>query len=125
MSNNFDIFKDKDIYSLCLFVLYKLTDIPEYTTLSELSYILDKDNMLKFCQYFGGSVIRVPTISELESTMSLLLLYQYVNIEGLSFDDAAKKLNYDNRKSRKLRNAYNKVCKVLKEYDIKPRKYHQ
>ena len=77
MSNNFDIFKDKDIYSLCLFVLYKLTDIPEYTTLSELSYILDKDNMLKFCQYFGGSVIRVPTISELESTMSLLLLYHF------------------------------------------------
>lgn len=118
---NFDIFKDKDIYSLCLFVLYKLTDVPEYSTISELSYVLDRENMLKFCQYFGGTTIRVPTLSELESTIQLILLYQHINIEGLSFEEAAKKLQYDNVKSRKLRNAYNKLCKVLNEYQIKPK----
>ena len=116
--SNTNIFKDKDIYSLCLFMLYKLTDIPEYSTVSELSYVLDRENMLKFCQYFGGATIRVPTLAEIESTMQLILLYQHVNIEHMSFEDAAKKLHYDNIKSRKLRNAYNRVCKVLNEYTI-------
>ena len=31
----------RDIYSLILLILYRLKEIPEYSTLSELVYILD------------------------------------------------------------------------------------
>ena len=47
--------KELDIYSLILFALFKLRDIPDYLVLSELVYVLDKDNLLKLCEYFGGS----------------------------------------------------------------------
>ena len=69
--------KSQDIYSLMLFALFKLKDVPEYSSLSELVYILDKDSLLKLCEYFGGMTIKIPTIKELESMVYLLLLYQF------------------------------------------------
>ena len=44
--------KDVDIYSLMLFALYKVKDIPEYATLSELAYILPR---LTSCYRMQGS----------------------------------------------------------------------
>lgn len=113
--------KDIDIYSLSMFTLYKLTEIPEYSTISELPYILDRDNMLKLCQYFGGRKIKIPTIEELHSMMYLLLLYQYVNIDNIEYDEAVKMIGYESRNLRQVKAAYTKLCKVLDKYDIKPR----
>ena len=36
-----------DVYSLLLFTLYKMHDIDEYSSLSELCYVLDNDNLIK------------------------------------------------------------------------------
>lgn len=115
------VFKDIDIYSLSMFALYKLSEIPEYTAISELPYVLDEDNMLKLCQYFGGRVIKIPTVEELHSLMYLLLLYQYVNIDGMSYDKAVELIGYESTSLRKVKSAYIKLCKVLKNYEIKPR----
>lgn len=117
----FASFKDTDIYSLSMFMLYKLKDIPEYTVLSELPYVLDKDNMLKFCQYFGGRTIKVPTVKELYSIMYLLLLYEYVNIEGMEYQEAIKLIGYDNNQLRSVKSQYNKLCKVLEDYNFNVR----
>ena len=67
MINKTDIttLKDIDIYSLSMFVLYKLTEIPEYSAISELPYVLDKDNMLRLCEYFGGRALTIPTADAL------------------------------------------------------------
>ena len=54
--------KEPDIWSLMLFVLYKVKDVPEFSGLSELAYIMDKKSFLKFCEYFGGCTIAVPKI---------------------------------------------------------------
>lgn len=113
--------KDIDIYSLSMFTLYKLTEIPEYSTISELPYILDRDNMLKLCQYFGGRKIKIPTVEELHSMMYLLLLYQYVNIDNIEYDEAVRMIGYESRNLRQVKAAYTKLCKVLDKYDIKPR----
>ena len=56
--------KEPDLYSLSMFTLYKLVDIPEYSSISELSYILDKTNLLKLCEYFGGTTIKIPTLND-------------------------------------------------------------
>ena len=64
--------KETDIYSLMMFVLYKMIDIPEYSSISELAFILDKDNLLKLCEYYGGTTIKIPTIQDLESIVNLI-----------------------------------------------------
>ena len=109
--------KDTDIYSLSMFALYKLTDVPEYSSISEMAYILDKENMLRFCEYFGGTTIKVPTVDELQSMMSLLLLYQYVNVEGMDYQEAVKLIGYSSKELRKVKLIYTQLCKVLDKYE--------
>ena len=85
-------FKETDMYSLILFTLFKIKDIPEYSTLSELVYILDKDSLLKLCEYYGGLTIKIPTIEDLEGLVYSLVLYEAVDIKQQSFDEALKEI---------------------------------
>ena len=110
--------KDIDIYSLSMFTLYKLTEIPEYSTISELPYILDRDNMLKLCQYFGGRKIKIPTVEELHSMMYLLLLYQYVKFDGIPYEDAVIQIGYKSSELRKVKSSYNMLCDILDKYNF-------
>jgi hypothetical protein len=116
---NFSKFKDKDTYSLAMFILYKLTNIPEYSINGELPYILDKKNLLNFCNYFGGRTIRVPTLTELYSIMNLILLYQYVKIDGMEYNEAISTIGYASSELKKVKAAFNALCKVLDKYDFK------
>ena len=68
--------KTKDVYSLILFILYKLKEDPKYSTLSELAYILDKDSLLNLCQYYGGLTITIPTIAEIDRVVNSIDLRQ-------------------------------------------------
>lgn len=119
------ILKDVDIYSLSMFALYKLTEVPEYSAISEIPYILDRENMLKFCQYFGGRTIKVPTIEELNSLMYLLLLYQYVNIEGIAYDTAIELIGYKSKNLRQVKTAYTELCKILDKYNIRAKNNYE
>ena len=107
-----------DIYSLMLFVLFKLKDTNEYSSLSQLSYILDKDSLLKLCEYFGGLTIKIPTIEELESIIYSLVLYQYVNIDGMDYDDAIKVIGHKSSQLRQVKSDYVKICSILDKYDF-------
>jgi len=109
---------EQDTYSLILFALFKLRNIPEYSTLSEMVYILDKEDILKLCEYFGGLTIKIPTIDELESIVYSLVLYQYVNIEGKSYDEAVKLIGHDSDEFRKVRADYEKISKILNQYNF-------
>lgn len=122
IKKDLSILKNADLYSLSMFMLYQLTDIPEYTVISELPYILDRENTLKLCEYFGGRTIKIPTIEELYSIMNLLLLYQYVNIDGIKYEDALKFIGYDSKDLRNVKHIYTKICEVLGKYDFKPKK---
>lgn len=110
--------KEVDIYSLVLFTLYKMKDVPEYSTLSELVYILDKGALLKLCEYFGGTTIKIPTIEELETLVYSLVLYQYVNIDGMNYDEACKIIGHKSSELRAVKTAYLKLCEVLSNYNF-------
>lgn len=110
--------KEMDIYSLILFSLFKLRDIPEYSTLSELAYILDKDNLLKLCEYFGGITIKIPTIDELESLVYSLVLYQYVDIDKMDYKDAINIIGHKSSDLRKVKSDYIKLKEILSKYTI-------
>lgn len=113
--------RDIDIYSLMLFALYKAKNIPEYASLSELVYILDKDSLLKLCEYFGGITVTIPTIEQLESLVYALVLYQYVNIEHMQYEKAVKLIGHDSKDLREVKSNYCKLCKVLEQYDFAKR----
>lgn len=111
--------KQTDIYSLLLFVLFKLRDVPEYSTLSELAYVLNKDNLLKLCEYFGGLTIKIPTIDELESMVYSLTLYQYINIENKSMQEALKLIGKPaNVDINTVKNDYLKIVEIMQEFSF-------
>ena len=113
--------KDTDIYSLILFALYKIHDLPEYSTLSEMAYLLDKESLLKLCEYFGGLTIKIPTVDELESLVYSLVLYQWVNIDGMSYDKAVEQIGCKSSELRAIKSQYLEMCKILDNYTFNPR----
>ena len=113
--------KDTDIWSLVLFALYKMRSIPEYSSLSELVYILDKPSVLKLCEYYGGMTIKIPTVEELEFLVYVLVLYQKVNIENIEYDTAVKEIGFKSSELRRVKSDYQKVCEVLDKYEFKTR----
>ena len=113
--------KNSDIYSLMLFVLYKVRDIPDYAALSELAYLLDKDSLLVLCEYYGGLTIRIPTISELEDMVKALLMYQFIDVENKSYEDALTIIGCESFEKRKLKSNYLKVKSVIDRYNFKIR----
>lgn len=121
IKNELSKLKTTDIFSLLLFILYKIRDVEEYSTISELAYVLDKENLLNLCEYFGGITIRIPTIDELESILNSLLIYQYVNIDGHSYNDAIKKIGFDSHQLRKIKKDYNNIVSILDKYTFKSR----
>ena len=114
-------FKDADMWSLILFALYKIKDLPEYSSISELAYVLDKENLLKLCEYFGGLKIRIPTIDELEELVYALVLYQHVNIDSMEYDEAVKMLGEKTSNFRSIKSSYEKICEILKNYEFSSR----
>ena len=121
IKQSLDNLKSADIYSMILFALYKLIDIPEYSALSELAYVLDRKNLLNLCEYFGGITIRIPTVDELTELTDALLLYQYVKIDKRDYDEAVNETGYKSSSLRTLKKNYNKICDILDNYTFKSR----
>jgi len=124
INDNLAKLNERDTYSLILFALFKLRDIPEYAALSELAYILDKDNLLKLCEYFGGLTLKVPTIEELESIVYSLVLHQRVNIDGDDYDKVVDEIGHKSSALRKVKSDYEKISKILEQYDFDRGKYN-
>lgn len=112
--------KDMDIISLLLFALFKLKESDEYSSLSELSYVLDKKNLLRLCEFFGGCTITIPTIDELETMLGGLLLYQYIDIDKMPVEEAMT-LADNKHQAKEIKAAYRAIKDVLTDYSISDR----
>lgn len=110
--------KVTDVYSLILFALYKIKDIPQYSTLSELAYVLDKDSFFKFLECFGGLTITIPTLKDFKLIVYGLMMYQFVNLEKMEFNEALEKLDITEYQSREVKETYLLICDILKEYNF-------
>lgn len=116
---NLDTLHLSDIYSLMLFVMYKLQDIPDYAALSELCYLLDGANLTRLLTYFSGKTLQVPTQEEFSNMSKALLLYQYINIDGHSLVDAQKKLENVTPKQRdQITELYVQILPIIRQYNI-------
>lgn len=108
-----------DIYTLMLFAMYKIQEIPDYAILSELCYLLDGSNLTRLLTYFAGRTIRFPTEEDFSVMANALLLYQYINIDGDSLTTAQSKLNTSSRKMQdKITELYLKLLPIMKQYNI-------
>lgn len=121
IKDNLSALTKKDIYTNALFILYKLADLPEYSVVSELAYILDKKSVLKLCEYFGGLTIKIPTIEEIEDVLYLLLVYQLINEEKKSFDEAFDLIAPKVYNVTKLKKQYSKLASILEDYEFTQR----
>lgn len=110
--------KERDIWSFLLFALFKIRNIPEYSGLSELAYILDKQNLINFCEYFGGLTIRVPKVEELETLLYALLVYQYTHVDKLDIDCAFNLIKDKSINQKEVRECYHKIVELLNDYDF-------
>ena len=108
-----------DIYSLMLFVLFKVQQIPEYALTSELCYLLDGANMTRLLTYFAGKTVTFPTESEMKVVTNALLMYQYINIDGETFTAAQNKLEKLSKKEKDaVTDLYVKLLPIMKQYNI-------
>lgn len=121
VETDFSALKDTDIYSLILFVLSRLSGEPDYAVLSEMVYILDKNSMLKLCEYFGGMTLKIPTIDEIETLVYALVMYEYIDIEKKSYDEALSLIKEKTSNLKLVQTDYGRLKQVLTEYDFKPR----
>ena len=112
INKELDKLTTSDIYSMMLFALYKVTDIPEYSSLSQLSYILDKDSLLKLCEFYGGLTIKIPTIEQLQTLLDGLLIFQLIDLENGDSDKVLEKFE------KASINAYFDIKDILKNYNF-------
>lgn len=119
IKQNLDSLHLSDIYSLMLFVLYKVQDIPEYAVTSELCYLLDGANMTRLLTYFAGKTVTFPTASEMSIVTNALLMYQYINLDGETFTAAQNKLTGLTKKEKdKVTELYVQLIPIMKQYNI-------
>lgn len=109
-----------DTYSLILFTLYKLKDVPEYSALSELAFVLDKKNLFKFCEFFGGLTIKVPTRLELVELTKALYIYQKIDIENCDVKATLNEFGYSisSFKASPLKKLYDEVRELMQQYNF-------
>lgn len=113
--------KEKDIYSLSLLMLYKLHSIPKFSLASELPYLLDENNLLKLCRYYGGKTITIPTVNEIYKNMKTLLLYQNYIVENKPWKDSLLASGFRIDEYRQANKNLKLLQQLIEDYNIDSR----
>lgn len=114
------ISETSDLYFVSLMILYLLRESEEYSLLSELTFILDKNSFLNLLKYYEGEEIKIPDRDDLTEVIMLILFYYYYDIKGLEWKDVFDKLEieYSLETSNKLRGKLSWLRRVMKEVKI-------
>lgn len=117
---NLDSLQLSDIYAVMLFVLYKIKEIPDYATLSRLCYLLDGANLNRLLTFYAGKTITFPSTQELAILTNALLIYQYINIEGKTYEQAFSALkDLTAEQVKEVEELYLKIIPIISSYRIK------
>ena len=120
INNELDNLKTSDILSFILFALFKLRESNEYSAISELAYILDKENLFRLCEYFGGLTITIPSVSDLETLLTALLVYKNIDIDKVDINEVFDSIQ-DNIDKSDVKKCYLKIRDILTTYNISSR----
>ena len=120
---NLNLLHLSDIYSLMLFIIYKIQDIPEYAVLSELCYLLDGANLTRLLTYFAGKTVTFPTKEEFVDAVRMVKLYQYYEIEKRPWKDCVILAGYESSSGKLAHNKLEKLKETLEKYNFGNRNY--
>ena len=116
ITKDINLLREDDLITIILYCLYKFTDNPEYSAISELAYTLDKDNLYKLCSTFGGTTIRIPTLNEYKEIVKVMLIFQYTQ-SGMSFEEACEKVDVDGMDMDKILKIYSIILDIVDNYE--------
>lgn len=108
----------EDEYSAALMLLFVSKDNPRYSTLSELSYILDHDNFIKFIKYYEGQTISIPPIKETQKSLRMLMMYEYYVVEKLPWREALSKSGFEEEESVAVRQMLKTLKHSIDKYKV-------
>ena len=117
ITKDLNTLKEDDLITIILFCLYKMTGNPEYATISELAYTLDRNSMYNLCATFGGTTLKIPTLKEYKDMVSTMLVFNNVHAEKMTFEDACKSVRIDATDESILK-MYNILEEVLESYEF-------
>jgi len=116
-SKDLDLLKEDDLITIILYCLYKFTKDSDYAAISELAYTVDKDSLYRLCSTFGGCTIKIPTLDEYRKIVKVMLIFQYINSDGLSFTEACEKAGTDDMNIEDIYEIYSIMNEVLDSYE--------
>ena len=112
---------EKDVYSLMLFILFCMKNVPEYAVLSELVFAVDRENLMNLLSIFGGTTIRIPTVHEMNVILSGMIAYTMCTFDGADLSDAVKEAKRPDVTTKEIMEVYETVSEVMKNYDFELR----
>ncbi len=115
MTSDLSKLTENDVLNIILYGIYKLTKDPRYSTLGELIYTLDKDNLYKLCSEFGGTVIKIPTLEELRNATKAFLIYQEVH-KGRQFAKVCEELEVVPSERKEILELFGVLSEILEGY---------
>lgn len=112
-----------DTYSLLCSFLYEMKNIPGYSPLSELCYMLDRDSFEKLLIYFEGKTVTFPTKEEFVDAVRMVKLYQYYEVEKRPWKDCVLLAGYESSSGKLAHNKLEKLKETLEKYNFGNRNY--
>lgn len=116
-------FKEPDVYAILCGFLYEFKEIPEYSILSELTYLMDSKSFINLIKYFEGQTIRIPTKEEFQSAIKVLLLLQYFEIEKKPWRESLQLAGFQTSEGRSAQKKLDKLKETLNTYNFTNRNY--
>lgn len=127
MSNNITNllanFKKQDIYAVLCGYLFEFKELPEYSVLCELAYLVDSDSFANLIKYFEGQTVKIPTREEFQSAIRTLLLLQHYEVEKRPWKESLKLAGFQSSEGRAAQNRLNKLKETLTNYNYGNRNY--
>jgi hypothetical protein len=115
---------DQGVYSAILGFLFELRNVPEFSVLSELSFLTSNvDDFLNILEYFAGKTVKFPTESEIAESIQIIRLYQLYEIEKRPWKDAIQIVGFDTSSGKLAKNRLDRFKKMISEYNFSERSY--
>lgn len=117
ITKDLNVLREDDLITIILYCLYKFTNDPEYAAISELAYTVDKDSLYRLCATYGGCTIKIPTLKEYRRILKVMLIFDYMNSDGLSFKEACDRADISEDDIDSVANIYSIMSDVLDSYE--------
>lgn len=74
---------ESGIYYMSLALLYVLRNMDDYSDVSRLAFVLDRDNFDRLIDNCGGMTMKIPTREEVNYALKALMFYQMRYVDSI------------------------------------------